>query len=68
MEKIQLAADYELLKQQKEELEKNIKSKNGLATKKLSEAEETISNLSSGVMSRNEEISRLRQEIESKNK
>ena len=68
MEKIQLAADYELLKQQKEELEKNIKSKNGLATKKLSEAEETISNLSSGVMSRNEEISRLRQEIEAKNK
>ena len=63
-----MAADYELLKQQKEELEKNIKSKNGLATKKLSEAEETISNLSSGVMSRNEEISRLRQEIEAKNK
>ena len=63
-----MAADYELLKEQKEELEKNIKSKNGLTTKKLSEAEETISNLSSGVMSRNEEISRLRQEIESKNR
>ena len=63
-----MATDFEELKQQKEELEKNLRSGSSLSNKKLNEAEDTISNLSSGILQRNEEISKLRKEIESKNR
>ena len=53
--------------EQEEEMQKNLKSVNALGSKKLDELEGTLSNMSSALLARNEEISTLRQEIESKN-
>ena len=66
-EKSQLASEKQVLMEEQEEMQKNLKSSELLGSKKLDELEGTLSNMSSALLARNEEISTLRQEIESKN-
>ena len=66
-EKSQLASEKQVLMEEQEEMQKNLKSSERLGSKKLDELEGTLSNMSSALLARNEEISTLRQEIESKN-